>query len=115
MSDSDTPAEQCKPVNKRPHRSRARVTYPKEQEPYLEGLNPRLLRFALTLQDRPIKIVHRPGSENCNADGFSRQSWNVKSGLDSVLSARPRGSSLGGGDVGLEKIEKARERKKEEK
>ncbi len=36
MSDSDTPAEQCKPVNKRPHRSRARVTYPKEQEPYFE-------------------------------------------------------------------------------
>ncbi len=80
-----------------------------------KGLNRRLLRFALTLQDRPIKIVHRPGSENCNADGFSRQSWNVKSGPDPVLSARPGGSSLGGGDVGLEKIEKARERKKEEK
>ncbi len=36
MSDSDTPAEQCKPINKRPYRSRARVTYPKEQEPYSE-------------------------------------------------------------------------------
>ncbi len=36
MSDSDTPAKQCQPVNKRPHCSRARVTFPKEQEPYSE-------------------------------------------------------------------------------
>ncbi len=78
-----------------------------------KGLNRRLLRFALTLQDRPIKIVHRPGSENCNADGFSRQFWNVKSGPDPVLSARPGGSSLGGGDVGLEKIERGRKKRSE--
>jgi len=39
------------------------------------GLNKRLLRFALLLQDRPVSIVHRAGREITNADGFSRQAW----------------------------------------
>ncbi len=60
-----------------------------------KGLNKRLLRFALILQDLPVKIVHRAGKDHSNADGFSRQSW-----PSHCSSASPRGRSLGGGDVG---------------
>ncbi len=71
-----------------------------------KGLNKRLLRFALALQDRPIVLTYRPGSQHGNADGFSRQSWNVeeikKTDADPGLSARPMAPSLAGGTVGLE-------------
>ncbi len=71
-----------------------------------KGLNRRLLRFALALQDRPIKIMYRPGSQHGNADGFSRQSWEdgkkKSSTLDPVFVSLSRTPSLGGGDVGLE-------------
>ncbi len=59
------------------------------------GLNRRLLGYSLTLQDRPIKIVHRAGRDHSNADGFSRQSWPSQ-----CLSAAPGRHSLGRGDVG---------------
>ncbi len=71
-----------------------------------KGLNRRLLRFALALQDRPIKIMYRPGSQHGNADGFSRQSWEdgkkKSSTPDPVFVSLSRTPSLGGGDVGLE-------------
>ncbi len=71
-----------------------------------KGLNKRLLRFALALQDRPIVLTYRPGSQHGNADGFSRQSWNEedikKTDPDPGLSARPMAPSLAGGAVGLE-------------
>ncbi len=86
-----------------------------------KGLNRRLLRFALTLQDRAVHIVHRPGLLHQNADGFSRQSWSRDDGSDLSLSACPTGPSLVGGDVGLrlerngKKDEKEEKNKKEEK
>ncbi len=59
-----------------------------------KGLNKRLLRFALMLQDQPISIVHRAGKDHANADGFSRQAWS-----DQCSSASPGGPSLGGGEL----------------
>ncbi len=76
-----------------------------------KGLNRRLLRFALALQDRAIKLVHRAGSLHSNADGFSRQSWTMDTNSDPVLSACPTGPSLVGGDVGLPRKEKDRDEK----
>ncbi len=41
-------------------------------EQYKEG-NPRLMRWALSLQPFNFTIEHRPGTDNGNADGLSRQ------------------------------------------
>ena len=38
-------------------------------------LNPRLSRFALYLQDKHLTIQYKPGADNGNADGLSRQGW----------------------------------------
>ena len=35
----------------------------------------RLTRWALVLQPYNYVVHHRPGSENANADGLSRQAW----------------------------------------
>ena len=37
--------------------------------------NGRLARWSLALQPYLFDVVHRPGSQNANADGMSRQSW----------------------------------------
>ena len=60
-------------------------------------VNGRLSRWALMLQPYDFKIRYRPGHSNANADGLSRQAWEVvqASGHDNGL--RP---SEGGGDVG---------------
>jgi len=83
------------------------------------GLNKRLLRFALALQQFHITIIHRPGAVHCNADGMSRQSWpadefELKSESAHWLSASPSGRSLGGEDVGGRE-KKTTEREREEK
>ena len=36
------------------------------------------LRWALRLQPYVYKITHRPGKDNGNADGLSRQAWEEK-------------------------------------
>ncbi len=54
-----------------------------------KGLNRRLLRFAFALQDRPIKIMYRPGSQHGNADGFSHQSSVVGRWKEEELYTRP--------------------------
>ncbi len=38
-------------------------------------LNRRLHGFAMKLMEFNLHIVYRPGSDNSNADGLSRQSW----------------------------------------
>ncbi len=43
--------------------------------PRLSTLNKRSVRFALTLQQYPIVLVHRAGVNHANADGMSRQNW----------------------------------------
>ena len=35
----------------------------------------RLMRWALRLQPYDYKVIHRPGKDNGNADGLSRQAW----------------------------------------
>ncbi len=40
-----------------------------------KSLNKRLIRFALSLQDRDITITYRPGISHGNADSFSRREW----------------------------------------
>ena len=40
-------------------------------------LNGRLMRWALALQTYDFEIVHRPGISHQNADGLSRQDWDL--------------------------------------
>ena len=42
----------------------------------------RLARWALRLQPFAYKIKYRPGSKNGNADGLSRQAWNLPEATD---------------------------------
>ena len=45
---------------------------------YLDSMrnsNPRLMRWALALQPFMFTVKHRPGVQNGNADGLSRQAW----------------------------------------
>ncbi len=82
-----------------------------------KGLNKRLLRFALALQDRPIKITFRPGAQHGNADGFSRQSWcldKMKIEPDPGGISLSPAPSLGGGDVGLVKEKEEKDQKEQE-
>ena len=39
--------------------------------------NGHLARWSLELQPYLFDVVHRPGSQNANADGMSRQSWTL--------------------------------------
>ncbi len=42
----------------------------------------RLARWALRLQPFSYKIIYRPGSKNGNADGLSRQAWDLPEATD---------------------------------
>ena len=44
--------------------------------------NRRLTRWALFLQDFDFKITYRPGPDNSNADGLSRQCWTWEENVD---------------------------------
>ena len=59
--------------------------------------NQRLTRWCLFLQDYDFVVTYKPGIENSNADGLSRQCWERSLEEDSTLS---RGAfSQRGGDV----------------
>ena len=55
--------------------------------------NRRLMRWALFLQDFDFVVTYRPGPDNSNADGLSRQCWPVEE--DAVES----GATLSGGSI----------------
>ena len=52
-------------------------------------------QWALFLQDFDFTVTYRPGPENSNADGLSRQCWTLEEGHQ----ARGEAMVLGGGDV----------------
>ena len=44
--------------------------------------NRRLMHWALFLQDFNFKVTYRPGPENTNEDGLSRQCWKLEHEVD---------------------------------
>ena len=66
---------------------------------YLDSMrnsNPRLIRWALALQPFMFTVKHRPGVQNGNADGLSRQAWTQDNQPDHHCFA----AEEGGGSVG---------------
>ena len=54
---------------------------------YLHNMNDsggRLVQWALRLQPYDYKITYRPGKDNGNADGLSRQAWEEDEGPDAL-------------------------------
>ncbi len=47
-------------------------------------LNRRLRRIALKLQEWSLTIIYKPGAENQNADGLSRQGWSLEDFTDQL-------------------------------
>lgn len=64
-------------------------------------LNRRLHGFAMKLMEFNLHIVYRPGSDNSNVDGLSRQSW-VNETEESTGKAEPHLSAGGCGNIGEE-------------
>ena len=52
-------------------------------------LNGRLMRWALALQTYDFDIVHRAGVAHQNADGLSRQEWEMTGTLEQALEPPP--------------------------
>ncbi len=87
-------------------------------------LNKRLRRFVLKLQSYHVCIIYRPGKDNNNADGMSRQNWedNEEDICDSTLSQSvpvdrdsPEAPISGGGDMGTDTATAMERRRSEEK
>ncbi len=55
------------------------------------------MRMALKLQGREVDIRYRPGKDNTNTDGLSRQDWDV----DDLEEPQPGGSQPGQMGSGL--------------
>ena len=80
------------------------------------GLNKRLLRLALALQQFQVRLEYRPGKAHGNADGMSRQAWPESEDVSARGSVRFVPSQiLVGGDVGGEVRESGGEREREGK
>ncbi len=75
-------------------------------------LNRRLMRLALKIMDRDVDIRYRPGRDNANTDGLSRQDWDDHAAecVSCASQTCQRGKVLAGGPVvppsaGVEKKE----------
>ena len=62
--------------------------------------NRRLTRWALFLQDFSFNVTYRPGPENTNADGLSRQCWRLEEQARSEAKISWDGTGLSGGRCG---------------
>ena len=53
------------------------------------------------LRSKRLKVCYKPGKENCDADGLSRQAWDSKDSVQLEEQPRTAAKSQVGGDVGL--------------
>ncbi len=77
-------------------------------------LNRRLMRMALKLQGREVDVRYRPGKDNTNADGLSRQDWDehdLQEPQPGGSQPGQMGSGLAEGPVGLGLPPKTRRKK----
>ena len=74
------------------------VTYhkPLQRLPTMDNSNQRLMRWSLSLQQYDFYVVYRPGRENCNADGLSRQDFTA------TLSEEEGGGGMSGASPWME-------------
>ena len=49
----------------------------------MKNSNGRLTRWALAVQPFDFEILHRPGEKHQNADGLSRQAWEIEDMMES--------------------------------